>query len=65
MLRYLLALMVDPYAQRGADRMIQINGLMALFMARRAVKSARERNRTNYWTRVLSEVEFRSGYRPW
>ena len=65
MLRYLLALLLDPYAQRGADRMIKINGANALFVARRAVESAREKNRTNYWTRILSEVESRSGYRPW
>ena len=65
MVRSLLALLLDPYAKRGADRMIQSNGSNALFMARRAVDSARERDRTSYWTRILAEVEFRSRYRPW
>ena len=42
MLRSLLALLLDPYAKRGADRMIKVNGINALLMARRAVDSARE-----------------------
>ena len=65
MLRSLFAMAMDPYAFRGADRMIQINGINAIFAARRAVESARERARSNYWTRILTEVEFRSDYRPW
>ena len=65
MLRSLFAMAMDPYAFPGADRMIQINGIKAIFAARRAVESARERARSNYWTRILTEVEFRSDYRPW
>ena len=65
MLRSFFALAMDPYAFRGASRMIRINGSGAVFAARRAVESARERDRSNYWTRVLAEVEFRSDYRPW
>ncbi len=65
MLRSFFALAMDPYAYRGASRMIGVNGIGAVFAARRAVESARERNRSNYWTRVLTEVELRSGYRPW
>ena len=65
MLRYLLVLLPSSYARRGADRMIKTNGVNALFAARRAVESARERSRTNYWTRLLAEVESRSSYRPW
>ncbi len=65
MLRSFFALAMDPYAYRGDSRMIGVNGIGAVFAARRAVESARERNRSNYWTRVLTEVELRSGYRPW
>ena len=37
----------------------------ALFVARHAVLAAREYDRKSHWTRVLTEVEIRSGYRPW
>ena len=56
---------LDPSAARQADRLIQNCGVCALEMARHAVRAAREDNRTDFWTRVLTQVEFRSGYRPW
>ena len=65
MLRLIIGSMLNRSAVRGADRLIAVHGTNALFMARHAVKAARERERSDYWSRVLAEVELRSAYRPW
>ena len=59
------SLMLDFRAARQAKRLIQNCDVCALEMARHAVRAARESRRTDFWTRVLVQVEFRSGYRPW
>ena len=46
-------------------RLFRDHGVDALFMARHAVMAARERDRTGHWSRVLAQVEIRSGQRPW
>lgn len=65
MLRIILGSILNRSAVLGADRLINVHGTHALFMARHAVKAARERGRSDYWSRVLAEVECRSAYRPW
>ena len=65
MLRLIIGSMLNRSAVLGADRLIAVHGVNALFMARHAVKAARERERSDYWSRVLAEVELRSAYRPW
>ena len=48
-----------------AYRLFRSHGVDALFMARHAVLAAREQDRKGHWSRVLAEVEIRSGHRPW
>lgn len=57
--------LLDLSAARQADRLIRNCGVCALEMARHAVRASREDNRTEFWTRVLKQVELRSGHRPW
>lgn len=65
MLRFIIGSTFNRSAVLGANRLINVHGTNALFMARHAVKAARERGRSDYWSRVLAEVEYRSTYRPW
>lgn len=62
--RWVLTIL-DRSAARQADRLIKTCGVSALEMARHAVRAAREDNRSDFWTRVLAQIEIRSGYRPW
>lgn len=61
----LASLILDFAAAREADRLIRNSGRGALEMARHAVRASREGSRTEFWTRVLTQVEHRSGWRPW
>ena len=65
MLRRFLAFFLGKTAARDAERLIRSHGSGALSMARHAVQASRESSRSDYWTRVLREVENRSKYRPW
>lgn len=65
MLRRLVFVLMDHPAARGCERLIRSHGSGALDMARHAVFSAGEADRGGAWTRVLTEVERRSNYRPW
>ena len=65
MLRRLAAVLLDRDAVQDADRLVLAHRTGALDVARHAVKAAAERSRRGHRTRVLVEVERRSGCRPW
>lgn len=65
MLFRVVAMVSDFAAAREADRLVRNCGTRALDMARHAVRASGEGSRSGYWTRVLAQVERRSGHRPW
>ncbi len=64
-LSWLSARLLARTVSSDVDRLLRGYGAEALFMARHAVRVAREPDRTCHWSRVLTEVEGRGRYRPW
>ena len=65
MLRRSLSWVLARAVLNDVSRLLRAHGSDALFVARHAVKVAREPDRTCHWSRVLTEVEIRARYRPW
>ena len=65
MLRRAVFWLFARHVDADTDRLFRLHGCYALFVVRRAVLAAREGTSTGHWTRVLTQVEMRVGYRPW
>lgn len=65
MYRRFVGYLFRRHVVRDANRLILAHGPDALGTARHARVAAAENGRRGHWTRVLAEVECRSGYRPW
>ena len=64
-LSWLSALLPARTVSRDVGRLLRGHGVDALFVARHAVRVAREPDRACHWGRVLTEIEGRGRYRPW
>ena len=54
---------LSPTVAQQADRFIKTSGVCALEIARHAAQASQGGDRCEFWTRVLAQVEFRSGCR--